>query len=63
VEKAANAIIIEPAASEAVHRSGSGRFTSDAPPNSANRTAGDPTPRSTRYAIGRFDIMLRILLA
>ena len=54
---AAHAIVIELPASEPVHRSGSGRLTSDAPPSSASRTAGDPTPTSTSHVRGTLAVM------
>src|SRR5438093_12320045 len=44
---AAHATSIELAASVLVQRSGSDRLMIAAPPSSANRSAGDPTPTST----------------
>ncbi len=58
--KAANDIVIDAAGERAVHRSGRGRLMSDAPPSSASRTAGDPTPTSTSQASGTLGIMRRV---
>ena len=48
MESAAQAMTIDPPASGAVHRSGSGRLRIDAAPSSASRMAGAPTPTSTQ---------------
>ena len=52
MDNAPHATAIAVPASADVHRSGSGRFTSDAAPSSANRNAGEPIPTRRRATRG-----------
>src|ERR1700730_16789971 len=56
-DRAAHAIVIDAAASQPVQRSDSGRLMIEAPPSSANSTAGDPTPAITSDARVTLGIM------
>src|ERR1700687_955882 len=62
-DRAAHAIVIDAAASQPVQRSESGRLMIEAPPSSANRTAGDPTPAITSDARGTVGILPTMPLA